>query len=356
MIGLVFLTYLNNQSTPEEAIQPENTSQTDLPTVEESETPVMTKDYSSLKEHVMSGGPPKDGIPPIDNPKYLKVSDVDYLNDLDPVFVLETKKQVYVYPQKILVWHEIVNEIIDGQNMSITYCPLTGSTICYLADEDHLDNTYGTSGSLLNSNLVMYDRKTDSLIPQILGVSIDGTLSKEPLPTRPVLWSTWERVSVLYPNALVLSTDTAYFRDYNNDPYGSYMPDDEKSYYFFGGPLFPILHEDDTFSAKKNVIGVKNNHNIVAIDPELIKANSFIEFEIGQVPSIAIYDKNLNTVRVFSRIVDQEVKSLRPSEGGLIDNNDTFYPYLSEKLRPMNHFDVMWFAWYAYYPETEVIK
>jgi hypothetical protein len=202
----------------------------------------------------------------------------------------------------------------------------------------------------------MYDRATESMIPQILGHSIDGPLSNTSLATRPLLWSTWGQVKSHYESGLVLTSDTGFFRDYESDPYGSYMPDDEKSYYYFGGPLFPVLHQNDTFSEKKNVIGVKANDQVVAIDPERVKENDYLEFELGDTKAIAVYDRNLFTVRVYSRMIGDSLKSLRPDNGGLIDQDGNFYPYMSPDLKPLTHFDVMWFAWYAYYPETEVIQ
>jgi len=321
-----------------------------------------TTDINSdnLNDHITSGGPPKDGIPPIDNPIYISVSDSDYLDDYDKIFVYETSEGIYLYPQRILVWHEIVNDQIDGKQVSITYCPLTGSAICYLGDSDHPDNTYGTSGSLLNSNLVMYDRITDSYIPQILGKGINGDLDQIVLPTEPILWADWKDTKWLYPNAKVLSQETGFFRDYNNDPYGSYLPDDERSYYYFGGPIFPVMYTDNSFSEKKNVVGVKSDNHVVALDPFLIKDKKVLQFEIGTTKAVAVYDENLKSVRVYSRVINDVLYNFESSNDGFVDQDNHTWSYNgiyeNLELTPLTFFDVMWFAWYAYYPNTEVIK
>jgi len=308
-----------------------------------------------LNDNILSGGPPKDGIPPIDNPTYVSVTDVDYLDDYDKVFVYESSNDAYIYPQSILVWHEIVNDTIDGEMVSITYCPLTGSTICYLPTESYPDNTYGTSGKLLNSNLVMYDRESDSYIPQILGVGITDDLKGVALDTKPIHWTNWADAKALFPNANVLSLETGFFRDYDNDPYGSYKPDDDSSYYHFGIPMFPLLNESSLLSDKKIVVGVKHKDQAIALDPLKVRQEKIVYFEIADTKAVALYDEALNTTRVYyANDLD-----LVASDKGYKDANGNEYTFRGDNvlpLEPLTYFDVMWFAWYAYYPETEVIQ
>lgn len=326
---------------------------TPLPTNKE-----YTEDYLQyLESQILSGGPPKDGIPPIDNPIYVSIEESDYLNDFDKVFVYEAKEEVYIYPQRILVWHEIVNDTIDNENVAITYCPLTGSTICYLTTSNLETNTYGTSGKLLNSNLVMYDRKTDSYIPQILGIGINNDLKNVTLPIKPVHWANWKDAKEAFPSAKVLSTDTGFFRDYNQDPYGSYLPDSDNSYYYFGEPIFPVLNENDQFVDKKIVVGIKHNSKYIALDPLLVREKKVLDINIDESKAVALYDEELKTVRIF---LNSDHLSFIPTENGYTDNNGLKYSYRGQSknsvLKPLNYFDVMWFAWYAYYPDTEVIK
>ena len=122
--------------------------------------------------NIQSGGPPKDGIPPIDKPKYVPAAEAEkFLKPNDIVFGLDYQRLAKAYPQKILVWHEIVNDEIKGEKIAITYCPLTGSSVAFRGrSRDGVALTFGTSGKLVNSNLLMYDRQTDSQWPQILGI------------------------------------------------------------------------------------------------------------------------------------------------------------------------------------------
>ena len=166
------------------------------------------------------------------------------------MFGLEYRGVIKAYPQKILVWHEIVNEEIGGEELSITYCPLTGSAVGFRG-RSRLDGaalTFGTTGKLVNSNLLMYDRQTDSQWPQILGVAIAGPNKGVVLDEIPLVWTTWGQWRAKYPQTLVLSTETGFFRAYGSDPYGSY--DRSGTYYDSGPPFFPVMAADPRFPDK----------------------------------------------------------------------------------------------------------
>ncbi|HZA57204.1 MAG TPA: DUF3179 domain-containing protein [Candidatus Udaeobacter sp.] len=185
--------------------------------------------------NIQSGGPPKDGIPPIDKPKYVPAAEAEkFLKPNDIVFGLDYQRLAKAYPQKILVWHEIVNDEIKGEKIAITYCPLTGSSVAFRGrSRDGAMLTFGTSGKLVNSNLLMYDRQTDRQWPQILGMAIDGKNKGTLLEEIPLAWTHWSRWRQRHPDTVVLSTDTGYFRSYGTDPYGSY--DKSGTYYDSGG-------------------------------------------------------------------------------------------------------------------------
>ncbi|MCK5757692.1 MAG: DUF3179 domain-containing protein [Clostridiales bacterium] len=305
----------------------------------------------------------KDSIPPIENPKYIHIKDIDFLKDSDKVFIMEIDDEVYIYPRMIMVWHEIINDVIGGESVSITYCPLTGSVIGYSGNfGGYTDNTYGTSGKLLNSNLVMYDRKTDSDIPQILGTAINSSLEGSELNTFPIYWTDWADAKTVYPDGLVLSIETGYQREYFMDPYGSYNPAIKDSYYTSGAPKFDVINENDgTFTDKKIITGVKYSDNRIAINPETVKSLNLIQFDIGDIEAIAVYDQTIKAVRVFSSIYQNTNLKFTYQNDKLFDNRGTVWnengiSENGEKLDPLTHFDVMWFAWYAYYPDTDVLK
>jgi len=326
-------------------------------TVETEESP-----YVLLNNNIINLLP-KDQIPPLEDPNYTTVDKAHFLDDTDKVFVLESVETTYIFPRKIMVWHEIVNETIDGNAVSITYCPLTGSVIGYEGNiAGYKNNTYGTSGKLLNSNLVLYDRETDSSIPQILGVAVNNALEGNELATRPVYWADWSDAKAAYPDALVLSLETGYHRDYFTDPYGSYDPDSPGSYYTNGEPMYKVINENDgTFIDKKIVVGVKYEDHRLALDPDLVSVKGIVEFDIGGEPSVAFYDSGLKAIRVFSSSLDSQKLKFTYDNETITDNRGTQWSANgtsenSENLEPLTYFDVMWFAWYAYYPETNVIK
>lgn len=318
-------------------------------------------DYDKYVQNLQSGGPPKDGIPPIDNPKYQGVEDAeDFLNEKDVVFILNYKDTVKIYPQKVLVWHEIVNEEIKGEKISVTYCPLTGSTIAYRGHIKKInkETTYGTSGKLLNSNLVMYDRKTDSYIPQILGVGINGDLEGVRLDTFPMLWTTWELAKQKYPNAQVLTDNTGFFRNYNRDPYGSYI--ESGNYYDSRSVLFPLMNKDSRLREKEVVIGVRGKDAQLAILKNTLRSEKVKNFQVGNEKIVAFYDDSLDAVRIFSRELRGESLSFSLNDNKILDNLGNEWGVEGKssqgELMWIDSFDVMWFSWVAFFPETELYE
>lgn len=318
-----------------------------------------------LAENILSGGPPKDGIPPIEKPKYVDVESANkFIDKFDVVFLIEDSNEVKIYPQKILVWHEIVNETYNGQKVSLTYCPLTGSTIGYYGKVGSSETTFGTSGKLLNSNLVLYDRESDTLWSQILGLAIKGENKGKTLSAFPVVWTKWKYAKEKYPNAKVLSVKTGYVRSYDRDPYGSYNSTD--SYYQKGGTFFPLLNIDNRMNSKEIVIGVRDGNNQLAISKKEIKSKKIINYKIGETPIVLVYDSDLHAVRVYKRkinnkilnftirnkyIYDSETNSKWNMQGNAISGK-----FKGKKLSWVTSFDVFWFAWSGYYPKTKIYK
>jgi hypothetical protein len=316
--------------------------------------------------NIQAGGPPKDGIPPIDRPRYVCAAEAaGFLDADDVVFGFERAGVVKAYPQKVLVWHEIVNEEIDGEPVSVTYCPLTGSTVAFRGRARSGDGgtlTFGTTGKLVNSNLLMYDRPTDSEWPQILGTAITGRHRGQVLEEWPTVWTTFGRWRRRHPETLVLSTETGFFRAYGNDPYGSYAR--SGTYYDSGEPFFPVMASDRWFPAKHVVIGVKTDAGGLAIPKAAAVRARVVNTVRGDTPVGALHDAGLDAVRVFSRRVDGRVLTFQVDRESYADEATGSRwaadgrceagPLRGAALRPVPAFDVMWFAWYAFYPETEV--
>jgi len=186
---------------------------------------------------IISGGPPPDGIPPIDDPKFADAAAVDFLSPQEPVISLVLGHDARAYPAQILVWHEIVNDTVGGVPVTVTYCPLCNTGIAFrrpVIEGKLLD--FGTSGKLYHSNLVMYDRQTESLWPQALGQAVMGPLTGTKLELVPVQMVAWADWLAEHPQGRVLSTDTGADRPYGQNPYEGYDRPDSAPFLFQGTP------------------------------------------------------------------------------------------------------------------------
>lgn len=293
-----------------------------LPTVQPGQDPSL----EALAGAAVSGGPGKDGIPSIDRPRFVSARDADFLADDEPVFGLEYRGEVRAYPQLVLVWHEIVNDTVGGEPLAVTYCPLTGTVIGFSAPPGGPELTFGTTGRLVNSNLLMYDRQTGSEWPQLLGKAISGLLKGTRLDTVPLVWTTWKEWRAAHPDTRVLSTETGALRSYGSDPYGSYP--DRSGYYTKGGPFFPVLANSDRFPDKDVVIGVRVGDKRLAIHKDLVRKAKTVHATVAGTRIEARWDDKLDTARVLQRVGD--------------------------RWEPADFLDSMWFAWYAFYPNTQV--
>lgn len=268
---------------------------------------------------IISGGPPKDGIPSIDNPQFVSVSEADdWIQDNELVLGLNYNSVQKVYPLQILVWHEIVNDWVNGEAVLITYCPLCGSGIAYERTFDGEVVEFGTSGKLYNSNLVMYDRKTDSYWTQIDGVAIVGELAGDELVALPidtVNWSEWKNA---YPDSLVLSQETGFIRNYGRDPYSSYYEEDYL--------LFPVESEDSRISPKEIVFGIEANGEYKAyLEKDVLELGEFEDNFAG---------------------IDLIIERKKSGEVFILD----------EEGNRLVHERDFWFAWYAFHPDTLVYE
>jgi len=301
-----------------------------------------------LTGEAQSGGPSKDGIPSIDDPKFVDAGDVDFLAPGDPVFGVARGDTVKAYPQKILVSHEITNDTIDGTPVAVTYCPLTGTVQGFERGE----TTLGVSGRLINNNLVMYDRATETWWPQVPATAVPGPWNEDP-PTASLrefrlVWTTWLEWKEQYPDTRVLSTDTGYARNYARDPYGSYNP--REGYYANANTLFPALNEDDRYQAKRVFMGARTPDGAVAFDKNALLDAGTMTGKLDGTPVVAVADPRLTTGYVHLN-PDDRAFSL---DGTEVQGEDGTYAPDDLPLTRVHTFDAMWFAWSGYYPETNV--
>lgn len=272
--------------------------------------------YLVYPDKIQSGGPPMDGIPSIDDPEFVSVEEADqWIQDNELVLAMEYNGVKRVYPLQIMVWHEIVNDTVGGDPILITYCPLCGSGIAYERKIDGEEVEFGTSGKLYNSNLVMYDRKTNSYWSQIDGLAIVGELTGKfltPISIDTVAWRDWKGV---HPDSEVLSQNTGYNRSYGTDPYGSYYED---SFLFF-----PVENADETIHPKTAILGIGVDGVYKAYREDDLKTEKVIEDTIGRV-DIKLEMDEAGAVKITNLETNEEIVKERD----------------------------FWFAWYAFHPET----
>jgi hypothetical protein len=178
-------------------------------------------------EGLLSGGPGRDGIPALDEPRFVPIAEFDRPDDVQAI-VLADGPEVRAYPYNILIWHEIVNDTVDGQPVAVTFCPLCGSAIVF---DRTLPSgevaTFGVSGALIESNLVMFDRATESLWQQSTGEALAGALVGQELDRVQFQRLTLGELRERYPEAQVLSEQTGHARTYGRNPYSGYNESDE---------------------------------------------------------------------------------------------------------------------------------
>ncbi|MBI2632641.1 DUF3179 domain-containing protein [Candidatus Pacearchaeota archaeon] len=254
--------------------------------------------------------------------KFVSIKEADeWIEDNELVLALTYKSVEKIYPLQILVWHEIANDNIAGNPILITYCPLCGSGIAYErkieVNGEKIETRFGTSGKLFNSNLVMYDEKTDTYWQQIDGKAIVGELTGQELKEisiDTVVWRDWKSG---HPNSEVLSQDTGFSRQYGKDPYGSYYEDS-----FL---IFDVNAQDDRIHPKTVVFGIEVDGTYKAYKEEDLIKEKTIEDKIGGV----------------------RVKIERNDDGIVkISNLETGDEIVKERD--------FWFAWYAFHPETKL--
>lgn len=280
-------------------------------------TPLGVK-YIVHPDKIRSGGPPMDGIPSIDDPEFVSVEEADeWIQDNELILAMEYNGVKRVYPLQILVWHEIVNDTIAGDPILITYCPLCGSGIAYERHIDGEEVEFGTSGKLYNSNLVMYDRKTNSYWSQIDGLAIVGELTGKELiavSIDTVVWRDWKDA---HPDSEVLDQNTGFDRPYGTDPYGSYYED---SYLFF-----PVENEDETIHPKTVIFGIEVDGIYKAYKEDDLKTAKTIEDTVGEA-NIRLEIDDAGVVEITNLDANEEIVKERD----------------------------FWFAWYAFHPDTKV--
>ena len=343
-----------NGTEPTDSDAATDSSTPSAPVGEPYDTPPATEprlplpmDRTGLRKEARSGGPPKDGIPSIDDPIF-ETGDVALLDPGDPVFGLRHNGVAKAYPQKVLVSHEICNDTVGGDPVAVTYCPLTGTAMGFERGE----TTFGVSGRLLNNNLIMYDREHESWWPQVLASSIPSPWAESTpassLREFRLIWTTWEQWRDQYPDTEVLTGDEDHVRDYGRDPYGSYNP--KGGYYEEESTLFPKLNPDDSFHPKRMFLGARTSEGAAAFPKPALREKGTITGTIGGDPIVAVHDPRFGTGYVY-RNPDGTAVTLEDGQAIL---GESAHDPDALPLDRVYAFDAMWFAWSGFYPDSTI--
>ena len=306
-------------------------------------------------DKIRSGGPPKDGIPSIDKPQFVKANEANFISDSDTVIGLEINGDARAYPLFILVWHEIVNDQVGDVPVAVTYCPLCYTNQVFLRIIDDQVAEFGTSGKLYNSNLVMYDRLTNSYWSQALGIAITGEMAGYELDILPfdvIQWGDWKAI---HPDSLVLTTDTGYLRSYGVDPYGGYYTDQRV--------IFPVENKDDRIHPKEIILGFHENGKSKAYRQSDLEKQKFIVDNLDDL-SILLISEYSGNARAFDRDFNGQVLDFDYVDGKILDlttRSEWSYDGLAvsgslkgNNLSRLPFNPGFWFEWVAFHPETDI--
>lgn len=322
---------------------------------------------------IADGGPPPDGIPAVDEPRFQRTGDVHWVDDTEQVLAVEIGGEARAYPIQVLTQHEIVNDTIAGVPVAVTYCPLCASGIAF--DRRAADRvlSFGTSGMLYRSDLVMYDRQTESLWPQIAGEAVAGTLTGTELTVLPAGLVSWEQWRQAHPTGWVLSRQTGFDREYGSNPYPGY--DDKESLpMFFAGPV-----DNRIEWLKQPVVGIDIEGDALAVDVESLRQDGVREVTVAgrtlsvwwlpgarsSLDDIVVGEgREVGTTAVFEPVVDGRPLTFRPSGAAMTDEQtsstwDAFGravdgPLAGAMLPPVAHTSTFWFAWSGFHADTRV--
>lgn len=327
-------------------------------------------------DDLLPGGPPPNGIPSIDYPLFEPVAEVDWLDDDEPVLSLTIDGRTKAYPIRIMMWHEIVNDRLAGVPVAVTYCPLCNSGVAFERTVAGETTTFKVSGKLFADNLVMYDRLTESLWPQLTGRASVGALTGTQLESIPVGAVGWRQFREEHPDARVLSRSTGHDRDYLTNPYVGYDDPDSE-------PLFALPTDPDTrLPVKARVVGVGQGKDAVAVARDLLADRGVQHLEVGRKRVVLWHSPGqvsaldtreipdgveIGSVGAFVANVDGKALDFTRDDDGTFRDAQTGTvwslfgraesgPLAGEQLAAVEHLDTFWFAWAAFQPDTRLVS
>lgn len=315
-------------------------------------------DWDIPIDQVLDGGPGKDGIPSVDQPVFVSAKAMEYLLEEDDLVIgVEINGEVRAYPHKILDHHEVVNDVIQGVPISVNYCPLTGTGMAWGREFQDEAFEFGVSGLLYNSNLILYDRATNSHWPQMLMRSAEGERKGNTPKQYPVVETTFATWKKMYPEAKVLSANTGFYFLYSNFPYLDYKT--------FPGIFFPVQHMNDSLFSKERVLGFRVNFKLLAFRFEKFRDGTQVyQSSFNGIPMVAVGNASDSLMLAFSsRTEEGEILDFSPVEDAypviMTDASGSEWsvfgqaisgPHKGKKLRHLPSLMGYWFTFPAFYP------
>jgi hypothetical protein len=321
---------------------------------------------------ITSGGPGKDGIPPIDNPRFVSTAEAaSFLENAEPVVAIEFGGDARAYPLQILIWHEIVNDTVGDEPVAVTYCPLCNTAIVFSSRFEGEVLDFGTTGNLRFSDLVMYDRQTESWWQQASGEAIVGTHAGKHLDFLPGSIISFGDFVSAFPEGQVLSRETGFSRDYGRNPYTGY--DTSRSPFLFDGP------QDGRLGAMERIVSLVLNDEAVAYPFTVLEQELVVNDDVGGHAVVVFFKPGVKSALDASAIVDSRdvgagVAYLRELDGRVLTfeaEGDGFNdletgsrwnvagqavsgPLAGSQLEPIVHGNHFWFVWAVFQPETRI--
>jgi len=326
----------------------------------ESSSADVSGDWLIPENEIFDGGPGKDGIPALKSPALTKPSNISYLANNDLVLIVNHNSEVRIYPHPILDLHEIINDEIGDKSFAVTYCPLTGSGICWDRMVFGEKTTFGVSGLLYNTNLIPYDRNTGSNWSQMQLRSVNGPLLSTVVKTYPIIETSWATAKNLYPDADVVSISTGYSRNYGTYPYGDYRTNNSSL-------IFPVNNSDGRLNEKERVLGLLSNSSTKAyrindfqngeVIIDTINSDRFLIYgDSGKNIICAFNITNINKDVVFSISNTFSSYVLSDNLGNNFDLFGNSQNSNARNLESAKFFIAYWFAWAAFYPDTDLYQ
>ena len=282
-----------------------------------------------------AGGPGKDGIPAIDHPRFAAVRSVDFLHSKEPVLELVVGERSRAYPLQILIWHEIVNDTVAGVPVAVTFCPLCNTAIVFDRRTAQGTLSFGVSGNLRNSDLVMFDRTTETWWQQFGGLGLVGDLAGTRLRTLPARIVSWADFRRAHPRGDVLTRETGFERSYGQNPYAGY--DDAAS-----PPFFPTKNANDhRLAPKERVVFLQHGGQAAVVPHSALARGRTVTLKLDGVSFV---------VRARGSV------SSPLDTGALADGRAILAVDVLADGKPAAFDEPFWFAVAAFRPDARIIR